>query len=245
MKVQFEKITSYCGIKCEECEFFTEGKCKGCKATKGIPFHRADGTTCELAACCISKNKRYCADCADIPCEKLKSFSNDPEHGDNPPGARIENLGKIKQELLSQAREGINLMSVCGFHCGRENCFLGQWCGGCRSEYNCCSFATLYPDGKCPNVTCCEEKGLIGCWECSELETCSKGFYGNTAEMGAVYLSKACAYFVKKFGVESFEKMHSYVVIKKKKRFDQYLTDFSSTEVLLKGMTDLYYEAVG
>lgn len=43
--------------------------------------------------------------------------------------------------------------------------------------FNCCSFGTMFPGGKCPNVKCCEEKNLDGCFDCPELEKCEKGFY--------------------------------------------------------------------
>lgn len=55
---------------------------------------------------------------------------------------------------------------------------MGEWCGGCRSTFNCCSFGTLFELGKCPNMLCCEEKQIEGCYLCEQLENCSKGFYG-------------------------------------------------------------------
>lgn len=242
MEREFARITSYCGIDCKECEFYNNGTCKGCVATKGRPFHAQSDPTCTIAACCIDKNIRYCADCSDIPCGKLKAFSNDPEHGDNPPGARIERICALKQDLLAKARQGIDPLAPCGFLCGDKECFLGHRCGGCRSGYNCCSYATAMPDGKCENVTCTEGKELYGCWECPEVETCTKGFFGNTKEPEAVNLAKANVYFIKLYGPDEYIRLMRYILDAKGMRFDQYLTDQSSVGVLLASLEEIKYE---
>ena len=76
----------------------------------------------------------------------------------------IEAMRRIKNKLCTMARKGVDSIAYCGFSC--NHCFLGQWCGSCRTEYNICSFATCSPDGVCPNAKCCKEKGFDGCWEC-------------------------------------------------------------------------------
>lgn len=59
--------------------------------TKGHPFYGE----CRVAACCQNKGYDHCGQCADMPCQVLYEFSYlDKEHGDNPPGARIEILKK-------------------------------------------------------------------------------------------------------------------------------------------------------
>ena len=40
--------------------------------------------------CCQEKGFLHCGECPDIPCELLTQYSCDPEHGDTPHGARIE-----------------------------------------------------------------------------------------------------------------------------------------------------------
>lgn len=110
----------------------------------------------------------------------------------------VENCRRIKAEWVKAARAGVDPVSVCGHHC--DFCFLGQWCGGCRSGYNCCSFATISPDGICPQVKCADEKGLEGCWLCTELDGCAKGYYGNQDE----YVAKATAMFIRKHGKETY-----------------------------------------
>lgn len=83
---------TYCGLDCLDCSYKEPCHCKGCKASRGEPFHGK----CRLAACAISHKVEYCIDCKEFPCELLVSFSFDPEHGDN--GAKIENLKRIKVE---------------------------------------------------------------------------------------------------------------------------------------------------
>lgn len=242
MKKEFAVIDSYCGIDCSSCEFKVKGVCGGCIAASGRPFHMPEGKTCAVASCCREKGIRWCADCGDIPCERLKSFSNDPEHGDHPAGARIERLQTLKKELLAKARRGVSETAACGLCCG-ESCFLGEWCGRCDSEYNCCSYATVCPDGKCPNLLCVKEKGLKGCWECPALDDCDKGFYGIT-DHPAVQLAKAGAMFIRKYGGNAFTSMLHYILKEKGQRYNDFFrfTEKQSTEELLKAMEEFYAE---
>ncbi len=191
------KITSYCGLNCDICQYKKSAGCKGCAASSGKPFHGE----CTVAKCCISKGRQFCGDCADYPCEKLKTLAFDPEHGDN--GQRLKNCDEIKSRLVASARNGLDPVAFCGFSC--NHCFLVQWCGGCRSDYNLCSFATVSPDGVCPNVKCCKEKNYDGCWQCPELLSCRKGFY--TAGNDGANACKAQALFIQKYGKEEFLKV--------------------------------------
>lgn len=144
------------------------------------------------------KRIRFCGECEQLPCKALVKYSSHKRFGDRPEGARIERCREWKAALVRQAREVINPVSVCGHHC--DYCFLSQWCGGCRSDYNCCSFAGLFEDHKCPNVACAAEKGIDGCYECGDLEGCAKGYYARAGE----YVAKATALFLQKYGQESY-----------------------------------------
>ncbi|MGN1305548.1 MAG: DUF3795 domain-containing protein [Oscillospiraceae bacterium] len=132
----------------------------------------------------------------------------------------IEAMQRIKNKLCKFARKGVDPVAYCGFSC--DHCFLGQWCGSCRTEYNVCSFATCSPDGKCPNVTCCKEKGYDGCYDCPDIEGCHKGFYfeGNDGANAA----KAQALFIHKYGKKAFLKVHD-------KLHEKY--DFAKTQEIL------------
>lgn len=185
-------IDTYCGLSCKSCEYRESVHCGGCVSTCGKPFHGP----CELAECAIKHNVRICGECPETPCELLKRFSFDQEHGDN--GERIKNCNRIKKALVTVARRGLDPVAPCGFHC--DHCFLGQWCGGCRSDYNCCSFATICEGGVCPNVSCSKEHGYDGCWECADLADCEKGFFAKKDE----YLAKAASQFVGKYGKEKY-----------------------------------------
>lgn len=185
-------IESYCSLMCQACEDKKSGNCEGCIVSAGRPFHGS----CEVAECAIQRKKRFCGECEDFPCEIITRYSNDQEHGDK--GARIVRCQEWKGILVREAREGMNPVSVCGHHC--DYCFLGQWCGGCRSHYNCCSFATIFEDGRCPNVVCAKEKNLEGCYQCQELSMCKKGYYRNTNE----FVAKATALFIRENGEECY-----------------------------------------
>ena len=189
-----DMFDTFCGLKCSDCEFREKFNCKGCIASGGKPFHGK----CEVADCAIAKNKRYCGECENFPCDILKKYSFDKENGDN--GARIEHCKELKAEMVKKARQGINPVGICGHHC--DYCFLGQWCGGCRSGYNCCSFATLFEDKICPNVKCVKEKKLVSCYECPIIEDCKIGYFGQKDE----YIAKATALFVKKHGEKCYSK---------------------------------------
>lgn len=138
----------------------------------------------------------------------------------------IEAMQRIKNQLCRLARKGVDPVAYCGFSC--NHCFLGQWCGSCRTEYNCCSFATCFENKTCPNVSCCQEKNIDGCYECDELETCTKGFY--TPENDGANAAKAQAMYIKKHGKKSFLKVHD-------KLHEKY--EFAKTqEILGKDMYD-------
>ena len=116
----------------------------------------------------------------------------------------IEAMQRIKNRLCKLARKGADPIAYCGFSC--NHCFLSEWCGSCRTAYNTCSFATISPDGKCPNAVCCQEKGIDGCYECGLLETCEKGFY--TPSNDGANAARAQAMYIRKYGEKAFLKMH-------------------------------------
>ena len=117
---------------------------------------------------------------------------------------RLEKGAKWKAELVAAARKGVDMTAYCGFSC--NHCFLGEWCGGCRSSFSCCSYGTLHDKGKCPNIACCEEKEIDGCYECSELDGCTKGFY--QPDNDGANACKAQAMFIRKYGKEKFMRVH-------------------------------------
>jgi hypothetical protein len=89
-------------------------------------------------------------------------------------------------------------IAYCGHHCGY--CPFTE-CPGCRSENPFCSFATLFEDRQCPNVKCCKDKGLDGCYVCNQLVDCRIGFYDTPEQV-----AKATAIFIQKYGKESYDK---------------------------------------
>lgn len=107
----------------------------------------------------------------------------------------IEAICRIKNRLCQKAKKGIDPIAYCGLSC--DHCFLKEECGGCRTAYNTCSYATCSPNGVCPNTTCCKEKNIDGCYECEDIVSCHKGFYENKEEINAI---KAMSLFIHKYG---------------------------------------------
>lgn len=117
---------------------------------------------------------------------------------------RYENGAKWKAKIIEKARKGVDMTAYCGFSC--NHCFLGEWCGGCRSVFNCCSYGTLYDKGKCPNSDCCKTKGIDGCYDCPELDECTRGFY--QPDNDGAGACKAQAMFIRKYGKDKFFQVH-------------------------------------
>ena len=116
----------------------------------------------------------------------------------------IEAMGRIKNRLCKTARRGVDPVACCGLSC--RHCFLAEWCGSCRTDYNVCSCATCSPDGVCPNVKCCRERGIDGCYDCDSLEVCEKGFY--TPSNDGASAGKAQALYIRAHGKKAFLAMH-------------------------------------
>lgn len=80
-------IDSRCGLHCTGCGFKESHGCAGCIESMGHPFHGE----CPIAICCQDKGFVHCGECDIMPCSKLYAYSYlDSEHGDRPPGGRIE-----------------------------------------------------------------------------------------------------------------------------------------------------------
>ena len=132
----------------------------------------------------------------------------------------IEAMCRIKNRLCKTARKGVDPVAYCGLSC--NHCFLSEWCGSCRTAYNACSFATVSPDGICPNAACCNEKGIDGCYACDQLETCEKGFY--TPSNDGASAARAQSLYIRKHGKQAFLRVQDRL-------HEKY--DFSKTQEIL------------
>ena len=115
----------------------------------------------------------------------------------------VEAMRRIKNRLCMTARKGVDPVAYCGLSC--DHCFLGAWCGSCRTAYNTCSFAKYSPGGICPNAACCRAKGIDGCYACEDLEACEKGFYIPSND--GANAAKAQALYIGKYGKKEFLKV--------------------------------------
>lgn len=78
--------------------------------------------------------------------------------------------------------------------------FWGSGAAAAAADITAVLLPPFSPDGICPQVKCADEKGLEGCWLCTELDGCAKGYYGNQDE----YVAKATAMFIRKHGKETY-----------------------------------------
>ena len=81
-----ENMIAMCGAYCGDCGWREKTNCKGCQASQGKMFWGE----CQVAKCAIGKGYTHCGLCNDVPCDTLKEYFNNPEHGDN--GERLDNL---------------------------------------------------------------------------------------------------------------------------------------------------------
>lgn len=76
-------VQSRCGLKCDACDWRERTGCRGCTNVKEL-FWGA----CPVKNCCEGRGHAHCGQCDAFPCEQLKAFAWDKEHGDE--GRRIE-----------------------------------------------------------------------------------------------------------------------------------------------------------
>jgi len=100
------KPDSRCGLPCTGCVWKESHGCGGCIETNGNPFYGE----CPIAQCCQDKGLTHCGECDIMPCEKLYEYSyKDEEHGDKPPGKRIERIRRWAAESGKQAWKNVLL----------------------------------------------------------------------------------------------------------------------------------------
>ena len=81
-----KSMIAICGTYCGICEWREKTNCPGCQKSSGHMFWGE----CLVARCSVEKGYEHCGHCSELPCEKLQSVFDNPEHGDN--GERLINL---------------------------------------------------------------------------------------------------------------------------------------------------------
>ena len=88
-------IESRCGLSCSQCTYRETMGCPGCVNTDN-PFWGE----CRVKSCCEDRKADHCGECTELPCDVLKEFSYDPDHGDH--GARIEQCRKWVKDIADR-----------------------------------------------------------------------------------------------------------------------------------------------
>jgi len=83
-------------------------------------------------------------------------------------------------------------VAYCGLICALDSCF--ENCDGCRAGKGC-------GDSHCFPKECCAERGLYGCWECSDFP-CGEGYFadGNPSQGQFV----GCVRYIREAGLEDY-----------------------------------------
>lgn len=72
MNTDFSKITP-CGGDCQQCGFFHDGGCAGCRENGGKCVKMWENE-CRIFKCCVEEHGAYfCGLCWEFPCEYIKS----------------------------------------------------------------------------------------------------------------------------------------------------------------------------
>ena len=78
-------------------------------------------------------------------------------------------------------RSAGRLVRFCGADCSDCETYQGFLAGDESGEvnaetgYRCCWLPTSYPEGRdCPIRVCCEERGILFCGKCGQLEQCAR-----------------------------------------------------------------------
>ncbi len=87
-------------------------------------------------------------------------------------------------------------VAFCGLIC--RLCFMADKCDGCKTDNNLCE--KNCSDEGCFNRSCCESKGLKGCYECAEIYACTRGIFS----LGDMSKIKAFSICIREDGIESF-----------------------------------------
>ncbi|MDX9955957.1 MAG: DUF3795 domain-containing protein [Anaerolineae bacterium] len=80
------QLIGMCGAYCGACAWKEPTNCPGCLTSRSQMFWGV----CAVARCALERGLPHCGLCTDLPCARLQSFFDDPEHGDN--GERLSNL---------------------------------------------------------------------------------------------------------------------------------------------------------
>ncbi len=65
-------LVAPCGLYCEECTAFLNGKCGGCKSNEGLS--KEYRKYCKIYQCSSSKNLKICLECKEFPCKPFDFF---------------------------------------------------------------------------------------------------------------------------------------------------------------------------
>lgn len=141
MDMNNDALLGYCGLYCGNCIYYQN-------TVKGVGTDRGDGvyeycegcnsgnattwcTDCAIKKCGIEKSKRYCLECGEFPCGKMKDFMYDPKykyHLDV-----TENMRKLKIMGLDAWCDAMDSKYICK-SCGEKFNYMDEKCQKCLNS---------------------------------------------------------------------------------------------------------------
>ncbi|HQQ23155.1 MAG TPA: hypothetical protein PLH15_04890 [Spirochaetota bacterium] len=97
---------------------------------------------------------------------------------------------------MNEHYELAEYVSFCGLIC--RLCFMADKCDGCKADINLCE--KNCSDEGCFNRSCCEAKCLKGCYDCSEIYSCTQGIFS----LGDMSKIKAFSICIQEDGMDYF-----------------------------------------
>ncbi|MBP9024242.1 MAG: hypothetical protein KBH06_13655 [Spirochaetes bacterium] len=98
--------------------------------------------------------------------------------------------------MMNEHFELAESVSFCGLIC--RLCFMSDKCEGCKADINLCE--KNCSDEGCFNRSCCEAKDIKGCYECSEIYSCTHGIFS----LGDMSKIKAFSICIREDGMDFF-----------------------------------------
>jgi Protein of unknown function (DUF3795) len=122
-----------CGMNCGVCMAYLreKNKCPGCRGEDSKKT--VTRVRCKIKPCDIFKkdNARFCFECGDFPCEKLKHLDNRYRSKYNM--SMIDNLGNIRNFGLKHFIESEDIKWTCS-DCGGRICVHNGICYSCEKK---------------------------------------------------------------------------------------------------------------
>ena len=133
-------------------------------------------------------------------------------------------------------KEIANSIGYCGLIC--QFCHEADHCEGCKSNHNCCG--RYLSEQGCFQYNCCINKGINGCWECSE-GPCTEDMFNAHHDMrNRTFVKVAKAEGIDKLAQYVLENQNSGILYGWQKDYDNLESEEAIIDLLHNGIKSKY-----